>query len=92
MIGTEPAIILEIFAIDPVGRGLAARAAQPHHLGDNDVGGGVGGIEQSVQRRVEQIVPDHDQAGMLLRIGPVVGHDIARRHAAGSAFTDESQR
>ena len=82
-IGTEPAIILEIPAIDPVRRTLAASAAQLHHLGDNDVGGGVGGIEQSVQRRIEQIVPDHDQAWMLLRIGPVIGHDVARRQAAG---------
>ena len=85
LIGPEPAIILEILAVDLVGcrrAAVAARAAQPHHLGDDDVGGGIGGIQQSVQRRVEQIVADHDQAGMLLRIGTVIGHDVARRHAA----------
>ena len=82
---TKPAIILEIVAVDLVGERpavLRAGAAQPHHLGDDDVGGGIGGVEQSVQRRVEQIVADHDEPRMLLRLGPVVGHDVAHRHAA----------
>ena len=82
----DPAIVPEIAAVDLVRRRLAvpgAAAAQAHRLGENDVGGGIGGIEQPVQRRVEQIIADHDQARMLLRIRPMVGHDVARRHAAG---------
>ena len=61
---------------------LRARAAQPHHLGEDDVGGGIGGIEQTVQRRIEQIVADHDDPRMLLRLGAMVGHDVAHRQAA----------
>ena len=84
-IGAQPAIILEIVAIDLVRQrrfGLRAGAAQPHHLGDDDVGGGVGGIEQPVQRRIEQIIADHHDARMLLRLRPVIGHDVAHRQAA----------
>src|SRR6185436_17517864 len=47
-VGPDAPVILEIVAVDLVGRYpvlLCAGAAQPHQLGQNNIGGGVGGVE-----------------------------------------------
>src|SRR5258708_39687811 len=64
-IGTEPPIILEIIPINPVGCRLGTVttcAAQPHHLGENDYGGGIGAIEQTAPSRVDQRITYNRQS------------------------------
>ena len=78
-------VVPEVVVVDLVGGNDAidaAGTAQLHHLGDDDVGGSVRRIEQAVQRRIEQIVADHDEARMTDGVGPVIGHHITHGHAA----------
>ena len=85
----DVAVIVEIGAVDLVGwsvAALAALVAQLNHLRENDVGCGVRRVEQPVERGVEQIIADHDEAGMLVRLGMMIGHHVACRQSAGNAI------
>jgi hypothetical protein len=62
-------------------------------FGEDQIGRGIRRVEQAVQRRIEQIVADDHQPGMLLRLGPVIGHHVAHRQGRRELqFTDDSQR